>query len=263
MVKNGLKEFGNKMKQLEQIYAGDKFEKNLPICIRLDGKGFSKYTAHLEKPFDFNFSEVMKQVTEFLIKESNAVIGYTQSDEITLILYSNDPIKSVFFDGKIQKITSILASMATAKFNQLANQYFVGKNVPALAFFDCRAWTVKSKEEAVNVLFWREADATKNSVSIAARSLYKHSEVVNKTSKEMKKMLLKKNVDWQNYPKAFKFGRYLQRQNVFRELTLEELDKIPKKYRTHSKILRSEIVELDFDRINTQEKKVELIFKDL
>lgn len=112
--------FGDRMKKYEQIEAGRIFLPNLPILVRIDGKGFSKYTKKLNKPYDIRFSDIMINVTKFLVKQTNACIGYTQSDEITLVLYAKELNQEIFFAGKIQKMVSVISSMATAKFNQLA-----------------------------------------------------------------------------------------------------------------------------------------------
>ena len=80
----------------------------MPILVRIDGKGFSKYTKKLNKPYDIRFSDIMINVTKFLVKQTNACIGYTQSDEITLVLYAKELNQEIFFAGKIQKMVSVI-----------------------------------------------------------------------------------------------------------------------------------------------------------
>jgi tRNA(His) 5'-end guanylyltransferase len=157
-------EFGNRMKEYEGQEAQRRFLPLLPICVRIDGKNFSNWTRNLERPYDARLSDVMIGVTRALMEESNAVLGYTQSDEISLILYSDRYQSQVYFDGKIQKLVSVLASMATGYFNEFAKAQFK-EGYPGLANFDCRAWTVPNQEEAANAILWREKDATKNSIS--------------------------------------------------------------------------------------------------
>lgn len=219
------KKFGDEMKVYEQKLAGKIFLANLPVCVRLDGKGFSKYTSKLDKPFDAQFSNIMVEVTKFLVKETNAVIGYTQSDEITLILYTSKEKDSIFFNGKIQKIISVITSLATAKFNKLVSEL---SNIPEFGFFDCRAWQVPDKKTATDVLLWREIDATKNSVSMATRKYYTTSQMKGRSKNEMKEMLLAKGVIWDNYPIAFKRGTYVQRKTILKQLEEDILKKLPK-----------------------------------
>lgn len=247
---------GFEMKNYEKVFAGAKLSNDKPICVRLDGKGFSKYTKKFKKPFDEDFSKIMQEVTKFLIQESNAVIGYTQSDEITLILFSENN-KENYFNGKIQKLVSVLASMATAKFNQLILNKL---NVEDLAFFDCRVWEVPNKAIAANVLYWREIDATKNSVSMATRVYYTTSEMKNKKASEMKEMLRIKGVEWNDYPTAFKRGAYFQKKETFRFLTESELSEIPEKYQPNGKVKRTEIVELNLPPISQIKNKIDVIF---
>ena len=252
--------FGDRMKMYEQVEAGRKLMPLLPICVRLDGKGFSKYTKHLEKPYDINFCAIMIEVTKHLVEYSSACIGYTQSDEISLIFYSKNIENSVFFDGKIQKMTSVLASVATAVFNKLANERLPKESIKEYAFFDCRAWNVPNKIEACNVLLWREYDATKNSITSACASLYSHHEIMNKHSGQKLDMLLEKGVNWNQYPNFFKRGSYVQRKEVTRLLTDVELATIPLQYQPKTPIIRSDVVVLDMPIFSKVTNKEAVIF---
>ena len=106
----------DRMKMYEDIESKRILIPKLPICIRIDGRGFSKYTKGMNRPFDKNFTDSMIETMKFLIEETDAIIGYTQSDEISLIL---SDIREPFFKGRISKLNSVIASMATAKFNEL------------------------------------------------------------------------------------------------------------------------------------------------
>lgn len=164
---------GDRMKLYEQAEAGRAALPLLPVCLRLDGRSFSAWTRGLQRPFDPRLSALMIEVTTKLVEETGALVGYTQSDEISLVLYSDDPKSELWFAGKLQKLTSVAASFATAHFNARVPALLPERS-GRLACFDCRAWTVPSLEEAANVLVWREVDATKNSVSMAAREFYSH-----------------------------------------------------------------------------------------
>lgn len=220
--------FGDRMKMYENKETGDKFMPLLPICIRLDGKSFHNWTKNLARPLDENFRTCMIETTKFLVKETSAVIGYTQSDEISLILYSDNIQSSVFFEGKKQKLVSVIASMCTAKFNELASELGISKS---LAYFDCRAWDVPNLVEATNVLLWRELDATKNSITMLASCYFSHKDLMNKGSADKLKMLQEIGVLWANYPSYFKRGTYISRKKIYRKLTEEERLKIPEKNR--------------------------------
>lgn len=207
---------GDRMKGYEKLVQ-QKFMPRLPIIVRLDGKGFSKWTKKFKRPFDMRMSIAMIETTRKLVKETSALIGYTQSDEITLVLYQKDHRSQVYFDGKICKIHSILASMTTAYFNEHIKTTF--KDTPGdipsnLPLFDCRAFQVPTLEEAANCVLWRELDATKNSVSMATRAYYSHSQVVNKNQSDMMDMLIEKGINWNDYPAFFKRGRFIRREKV-------------------------------------------------
>ena len=188
--------FGDRMKGYEKI-AQQSFIPLLPVCIRLDGRCFSKWTHDLARPFDTGMMSLMCALTKALVAETNAVIGYTQSDEISLILYSDNIKTQLYFDGKIQKIVSSAASFTTAWFNTNTNMYMGNTKI---ANFDCRAWQVPNLAEAANVLLWREQDATKNSVSMAARSVFSHKELHNCNSSTMQDMLMSKGINWNEIP---------------------------------------------------------------
>ena len=220
-------ELGTRMKLIEQNETGRRFLPLLPICARIDGKTFSKWTKGLDRPYDIYFIQLMQEVTKKLVEETNACCGYTQSDEISLLWYSDSYDSQVFFDGKIFKMVSVLASMATGYFNQLKVDYWVDK---PLGFFDCRVWQVPNLVEAANVFVWREIDATRNSVQSATRSVYSHNECNNKNRTQMMDMLMAKGINWNDYPFYFKRGSYVIRKKVFMTFTESELEKLPEKH---------------------------------
>ena len=101
--------FGNRMKAYEGMETERVLMPYLPIYARLDGKCFSNFTRHMKRPYDELMTNIMVDVTKFLVEETNAVIGYTQSDEISLAWYYPDPESQPLFGGRIQKINSVLA----------------------------------------------------------------------------------------------------------------------------------------------------------
>lgn len=131
----------------------------LPVMVRLDGRSFSKFTKGMERPFDANFREAMIEVTKYLVEQTHSKIGYTQSDEISLVLYTeNLKSGSIFFDGRVQKIASNLASMASVKFLLEMQKRFPEKvdGTKTLPSFDARVFPVPSKTEATNCILWRD-----------------------------------------------------------------------------------------------------------
>lgn len=231
---------GDRMKGYERA-TEQRLPRELPIIARLDGKGFSKWTADLERPFDGRLHNVMSSTMYFLAKETCAKAAYTQSDEITLG-WTNDTEESQhWFDGRVLKTASVLAAMASSYFNcQWAS--FVPHGVPErpLAFFDCRVWSVPSLDEAANAFLWREFDCTKNSISQATRHYYDHKDMVNKNGQEMKEMLLAKGVKWEDYPGWAKYGQYVIRRVVERRLTDMEMADIPVQYRPKGPVMKSQ-----------------------
>ena len=238
-------DFGDRMKAYEKEYT----EAHIPIdqilCVRIDGKGFSKFTKGFKKPFDDRLGETMKKTMMALVKETHASLGYTQSDEITLIYTPGEKATEYMFGGKVSKINSILASMATYHFNRLLSVYI---DVDKPAFFDCRAWAVPDLIEASNVLLWRVQDARKNSISSLFRWTAGHSKMHGLSGDEMK-TLLKSDyfTDWDELPNKYKCGTYAKPVTVESYLSQEELMKIPEHKRPAIEVLvkRTKVQELD------------------
>ena len=250
----------DRMKMYEDIESKRILIPKLPICIRIDGRGFSKYTKGMNRPFDKNFTDSMIETMKFLIEETDAIIGYTQSDEITLIL---SDIKLPFFKGRVSKLNSIIASMATAKFNELIHKYYPQK---PLAFFDCRAWNVPNRDEAVNTLLWRYNDCIKNSISMAIHGLYTQKELDNKNSEEKKKMLLDKGIDWEKYPSCFIYGTFARKEAIQYKYTPEEIELLPPKHNARKNpdlmVNRNVLQILDFTKFKKFENRKEVIFEN-
>ncbi len=201
---------GDRMKGYEGQFTHDQFLPTLPVVVRLDGKSFHSWTKGLVRPFDQDFVYLMKLVTAKLVKETSALVGYTQSDEITLILYKEDPKSQIYFDGKVFKLISVCASMATAFFNDAVPSIPNLKGKP-LAFFDCRAFQVPNKWEAVNCLVWREQDATRNSILSLGQAHFSHTKLHGKSCAEIQEMLFQEyKINWNDLEPSLKKGTYVR-----------------------------------------------------
>lgn len=255
-------DFGDRMKLLEQSEAGRMLMPLLPVCVRLDGKGFSRFTKGLARPFDIGMTRAMVLTTMHLVEETNARVGYTQSDEISLVFYSDSYESQIFFNGKVQKLVSVLASMATAKFNSLIPDHLPSK-IGLLPVFDCRVWNVPNETEAANTILWREKDATKNSISMAAQALYSHKELDGKSSSDKQEMLHQKGVNWNDYPDYFKRGTFIQRRKYMVELTDAERLRIPEAHRPAAgeKVERSRVIELHVPPFNRVINRTDVVFR--
>ena len=249
-------ELGDKMKRFEMMEAGRLLMPGLPIVARLDGRAFHTFTRGLERPYDARMSRMMIETTRYLVRKEHADIGYTQSDEITLVWL---PKEELPFGGRVQKLCSILPSMAAAVFNHYMLEFMPEKK-EAFPCFDCRVWQVPSVETVLEVLRWREMDATKNSVTMAASKYYSHTELHGKGRADQHEMLHAKGVNWNDYPDFFKKGSYLKRIAVRRELTQEELSRIPEAHRPTSPVWRTEVLEMELPPFNQIEHPLETLF---
>lgn len=264
---NDKDELGDRMKMLEMAEAGRFLIPLLPVAIRLDGKCFSKFTSDLERPFDKRLTDLMVEVTKILVDESNSIVGYTQSDEISLIMYSETYKSQIYYNGRIQKLIGDLAALASVAFNNLLPKYLPEKKIEKISRlprFDCRVWNVPNKEEAVNNLIWRQNDCLKNSVSMSAQHYYSHNQLLNKNQSEMMDMLMEKGVNWNDYPNFFKRGTFVKRKIVKRKFTTEEIELLPPKHEarknTNLEVERSDILVLDIPPLTKITNRVNFIF---
>ena len=188
---------------------------NQYVLMRLDGKSFSSFTKkYFKKPFDDEFTWLMQSTMEYLVDNiSGAVAGYTQSDEITILL-SDKKTKGMegWFNYRVDKMCSLAASMASAYFNINFNEYYNKINNQCsypYPIFDCRVWQVPNEEEVKNVFLWRQRDCIRNSVLQLAQSFYTHKEMLNKKIDELKMMLLKeKECNWEELNESIKYGMF-------------------------------------------------------
>ncbi len=240
--------------------------RRMPTIIRLDGKAFHTYTKGLNKPFDEGLIEDMQETTKFLCENiQGCKFGYTQSDEITLVLTDYDNLDtSAWFDYNVQKMTSISASLATAKFNQLrmtrvlietGSSYASDNKVKRhkLAFFDSRVFQIPELEEVVNCLIWRQRDAEKNSIAMLAQSLYSHKELFKKNGSDMQEMCFQKGHNWNDLHFSKKRGSFIIKNTYVNDVVLSKIpfgkDVTDAKVRTKWEVVETPIFSQDRESI--------------
>jgi tRNA(His) 5'-end guanylyltransferase len=256
---------GDWCKFLEKNFSPEIMIPTLPVIIRLDGNNFSKWTIGLDKPFDEKLNQLMTETVQFLVKETNAVVGYTQSDEITLILYSSDRKIAIYNDGKKQKILSKLTAKCVNFFNERRKELLPEHD--KVAVFDCRVYQTPTLHDACVQLLWRENDATKNSVSMLAQSHFSHNSLENMNSSQMQdRLMIEKSVNWNELPSKYKRGTYVKRIKTSTPFSPEELATLNPMHNAHKNpdliIERSIIKEIEYPIFNKIINKVEVIFND-
>ena len=217
-------DLGQRMKTYYEEVPKFRLYKRIPVAIRIDGKAFHTFTRGFQKPFDEILIKSMQQTMQYLCENiQGCVLGYTQSDEITLILQDYKTLStSAWFDYEVQKICSISASMATMAFNKYFSEN-VGKylSIPTIdtkyggvlitaknkgAMFDARCFNIP-KEEVTNLIYWRQLDAARNSVQMVGQAYFSHKELQNKSCSDIQDMLMEKyNINWNDFPTTQKRG---------------------------------------------------------
>lgn len=229
---------GDRLKRVEQEEAGRFANNALPLMARLDGRAFHTFTKGLRRPYDVDLSQLMIDTTKYLVEQTHAVVGYTQSDEITLAWLKPDENAEHMFGGKFQKLTSVLSSLATGYFTKYLPTRLPSK-ADKIPSFDCRVWNVDDERELYLNFLWRQDDAIKNSISMAAQAHFSHSSLHGVDGKSKLARLQENGTPWEALPEFFKFGTFVQRRTKLVELTDAQLDTIPVKHRPTGPVTRS------------------------
>jgi tRNA(His) guanylyltransferase len=259
-------DFGDRMKAYEKNDS-TKLMVGMPVCARIDGRGFSRFTKGFEKPFDRDIMQAMQATCAKLVADTHALIGYVQSDEITLIWEPQEG-SQMMFEGKVQKLTSVMAGITTSAFTfemlDRADPEVIRKRAPV---FDCRVWNVPNRSEAANVVLWRTQDATRNAISSACRAVASSKEMHGLNQEEMKNLMQKRGVDYdEHYAQDEKYGALFKRVTREREFTTKERRKIEaagwsaplKLVRSHVEMLST----ISFGSLLAQER-VDTIFESV
>ena len=230
-------ELGTRMKEFYESVPKTKLMRRTPVAIRIDGKAFHTFTRGFNKPFDNVLISAMQDTMKYLCENiQGCVLGYTQSDEITLILVDYKRLNSsAWFDYEVQKMCSVAASMATMAFNKyfsemvmqlegdVAQEYEVNGNTEWViemekylkayrrscekgAMFDSRCFNIP-KEEVCNLVYWRQLDATRNSIQMVGQANFSHKELQGKSCEEIKEMLIaEKGISWEDLYPMYQHG---------------------------------------------------------
>ena len=230
---------GDRMKENYENRAKTYLVRRMPVIIRLDGKAFHTFTKGLKKPYDEIFHNTMNATMKYLCENiQGCKLGYTQSDEITLLLTDYDTLDTdAWFDNNVQKICSVSASMATMAFNKFLRENFdewgsdnfpdwydgggIIKPVDAElmrlcevydnaiekgAMFDSRCFNIP-EDEVTNCFIWRQQDATRNAIQMLGQCNFSHKELHGKSCNDIQDMLMtQKGINFNDMPTEFKRG---------------------------------------------------------
>ena len=243
-------ELGKRMKEFYEQVPKTRLVRRMPVAIRIDGKAFHSFTKGFKRPFDEILIQSMQRTMQYLCENiQGCTLGYHQSDEITLILIDYRKLtSSAWFDYEVQKMCSISASMATMAFNKYfreltdnylqsdawVNHYWeedvekyantLKKAIDKGAMFDARCFNIP-KEEVCNLIYWRQLDATRNSIQMVGQANFSHKELQNKSCNQIQDMLMtEKGINWNDFPVYQKRGSCCVKSNVTCTFAKEEDD---------------------------------------
>lgn len=233
-------DLANRMKEYEkrnQYY----LQKRTPVAIRVDGRNFHTFTKGFKRPFDNILIKSMQETAKYMCENiQGAKFAYVQSDEITIILVDYDTLKTdCWFNYRTDKLCSISASMATMAFNKffstevsvlqamkksgikpnISKDYIdiLLKAEDKGAMFDARCFNIP-KEEVTNCIYWRQLDASRNSIQMVGQANFSHKELHCKTCNNIQDMLmLQKNINWNDFPTYQKRGTCVVRNKIILE----------------------------------------------
>ena len=207
------------------------------VLVHVDGRSFSKKIKNrFNKPFDEDFIKMMNETAIYLCENvQGAKIAYVQSDEISLLLKKDTPEGDIFFGGRLCKMQSIIASLATAKFNQLITAYeLVSKENEGLAQnilytqqalvemitklplyqFDCKVWDVDTANDAFAWFLFRNIDCVRNSKQQFVQTYLPHKILLRHNTDEQVMMAIDENgKDWNSCTDYQKYGRIISKED--------------------------------------------------
>lgn len=191
---------GDRMKAYEGAFKHS-LPARMPVVIRVDGKAFHTWTKKVkaERPFDDKLIGSMQVTAVELCKEiQGAVLAYTQSDEISILVHNYKRLTSQgWFANEIQKMVSISASLASSVMTEAYG---------CRTLFDSRVF-ILPESEVVNYFIWRQQDASRNSIQMLARAHFSHKECHNKSGEDLQEMLFsQKGINWNDLPATKKRG---------------------------------------------------------
>jgi tRNA(His) guanylyltransferase len=201
-------ELGQRIK----TYYEDPLRFSLPrqtyIVVRIDGKNFHTFTAKLPRPYHRPLADALDAAALHLLQQiPGAAFAYGQSDEYSLLF--TDFATPMWFDGNVQKIVSVSASLFTAAFHD----NFHSPDTPRLAAFDARVLSIAQRDEAKSYFVWRQLDATANSLNMLASAHYSHAELKGITESGKHDLLHAKGINWAKEPADFKRGRVIHKRD--------------------------------------------------
>lgn len=229
-------DLGKRMKEYYEQISKTKLMRRCPVVLRIDSRAFHTFCRSFNKPFDDILVKTMQDTMKYLCENiEGCVLGYTQSDEISLLLIDYKKLDTAaWFDYEVQKLCSISASMATLAFNKFfydnvefnfqeewakINEKITNKEISSeeaepmfdkledeyydkyyskcnKAMFDSRCFNIP-KEEVTNYFYWRQLDATRNSIQMVGQANFSHKELQNKSCNDIQNMLLtEKDINW-------------------------------------------------------------------
>ncbi|KAH7396535.1 tRNAHis guanylyltransferase-domain-containing protein [Phaeosphaeria sp. MPI-PUGE-AT-0046c] len=254
----------DRMKTYEAAYETT-LPTNVPVILRLDGHGFSRFTSHFNRPFDQRIHDAMISTsTDLLNFFPQATVAYTQSDEITLIFPSGVQV----FSDRLQKLSSLAASFCSVHFNKHLAFALTAQPEPAIkesankvlgtAHFDARFFGVPSTKEALNCLLWRcRNDAVRNAVSGFARTLYTSKQMHGKRTNELLEMMKEEKgvVFEEAVPKWAIEGCLLKREQFEHEGVNGKTGEVEKTMRTRVRVEERGVREFNEENMRVVEEK--------
>lgn len=187
----------------------------LPVIICINGRGFSKVTQLLDKPFCPKLSECMLSTMLKLCTDiEGALFSYHFNDEIIIVARNDQTADtSPWYDNKLQKICSITSSIATLHFNECISTLHLDMTGDSL--FTSQIFVVPTIAEAINTIVYKQQQNFYTSIQLSC--FYELLKKYDKNSiKEMlsgldlddkKGLLLQESkVEFNDYPTTFRRG---------------------------------------------------------
>ena len=220
---------GDEMKAAEDETCNAVVDRTAHVVVRLDGCCFSTYTKGFARPYDLRVHRAMVGTATDLLERFGAATAYTESDEISLVFppHTEAAPSPLPFNGRVQKVVSVFAGYASARFNtHMLRESFDENSEAALrerverseAHFDARVFSLPTLDRLCAYMRWRAVlDCRRNSISMLAQAHFSHDELHCVDAATCVRMLEeRKGIRWEETPPFFRFGTYVKKEEYLK-----------------------------------------------
>ncbi|KAK3597733.1 hypothetical protein CHS0354_006084 [Potamilus streckersoni] len=153
----------SKFEYVRQFEVEDKCLPNCWIVVRVDGKGFHRFSEvhHFMKPNDDRSLKLMTKAADCVMEEfKDIILAYGQSDEYSFVFRRNTTV----YNRRASKMMTNIASLFASSYVFYWPRYFGTQMMQYPPAFDARTVLYPTDKNLRDYLSWRQADCHINNL---------------------------------------------------------------------------------------------------